>query len=203
MRLLARFGHAARMIACFAVLATAIEAHASNGSVDTASASTPSPAPVASGQMATSSLGATATAPTSSNYVTYTGPTWSWSVTGASPLNIVQPDNTKSAATLQATVQSPGTYTITATATATWQGSDGTKVTASRAASPVTLVVVGVSAIQYLDPVNGYVNTPATLYVLVGQSVTFKAISTPAVRPFQMAIRSGAELPEPAAPIKS
>ncbi len=112
--------------------------------------------------------------------MTYTGPTWSWSATGASVLTIVQPDKKSAGATLQATIYSPGSYTITATATATWQGSDGIAVSASKSAAPITLVVVGVSAIQYLDPLNGYVNATSTLYVLVGHSVDFKAIPTPA-----------------------
>lgn len=156
---------------------------ATGGSV-TVTAAQAAPNPVASGDLATSALSAEAIPP-SDPYVTYSGPSWSWSASGADGLAIDQPNPQLPAATLNATITTPGEYTLTVTATATWTASSGPSVSASNNAS-VTLTVVGVQTLQYLQPgeSGGYVDAPATLYALVGKSITFKAIPTPETAAF-------------------
>ena len=75
-----------------------------------------------------------------------------------------------------------GRRTFTATATATWTDTCGDVFVASGAAGPITITVdgVGVQNLQYLQPGSGFVDVTGTLYVLVGQSVTFQAVATPA-----------------------
>jgi plastocyanin len=150
------------------------------GSV-TATIDPANPNNVPAGQPTTFALNATATPPDDgyNGVATWGAPTWSWYATGVPDLVPDVPDPSSSAATLVATLNSPGFYTLTVTATATWTGSDGTTVSANDFTS-VTFAVVAVDALWYSQPNAGFVNVPATLYVLVGQSVTFQAIRTSA-----------------------
>lgn len=147
------------------------------------SASASSPNPVASGQPATAFLNAMVnSSPTPPSYYTLNSPTWSWSVDGSPPgVGIVQTNGPLSpAATLTATAfTSPGTYTVSATVTATWTDSNEDECSASSDTGPITFTVVGVQSLQYLQPGSGYVNVSGTLYVLVGQSVSFQAVPSP------------------------
>ncbi len=163
--------------------AQAALAQTSGGSV-AAIAGPLTPNPVAPGQTASAELGATATPPTSNPYCPLSGPTWSWTLSGTAPgqVGVNQPDPSSLAATLTVAITTPGAYTFTATATATWTDTCGDAFVASGAAGPITITVdgVGVQNLQYLQPGSGFVDVTGTLYVLVGQSVTFQAVATPA-----------------------
>lgn len=156
-----------------------------NSVIAMAGSATPSPA--VPGEAATSSLSATASPPSSGPYPIVTGPTWSWSLNGAGTgqLSIDQPDPSSSAATLTGTFTSPGTYNVSATATATWTDSNGGTTSASGSTGLIVFTAVGVQKLQcpqggLADPVGGgYVDVSGTVYVLVGQSVTFRATPTP------------------------
>jgi hypothetical protein len=141
----------------------------------TAKATRATPNPVASGKLATSTLNATAVAPTGgAGGPTYGAPAWKWTVAGGPGVTIHQPHHGSPAATLKTAITSPGHYTLTETATATWTASNGTAFSASGSVS-IPLVVVGVHGLNYYQPgpIPGFVEVPATLHVLAGQSVTF------------------------------
>jgi hypothetical protein len=149
-----------------------------DGSV-TATATAPTPNPVVSAQTATATLNATATPPIDP-YSLLTGPTWSWALNTAPPgVSINQPNPSSPIATLIAAITPPAEYTLSATATATWTDSSHNTYVASGTTAPITITVVGVQKLQYAQG-GGYVDVSGTLYVLVGQSLTFKAVSMPA-----------------------
>jgi hypothetical protein len=137
---------------------TVATAQLTGGSVS-AEAGAASPNPVASGQPAAASLNATVTSsPTSPPYCTLNAPTWSWSVDGGTAGVVInQPDPSSPAATLTATFTSPGTYTVSATVTATWTDSCGDQTSASSDTGPIIFTVVGVQNLQYFQPGTGYV----------------------------------------------
>lgn len=150
----------------------------------TASAGSPSPDPVAVGSVATASLSASATPPSVSPGCPLTGPTWSWQLNGGGPgIGINQPDPNSPAATVYTSTSTPtGIYSLTATATATWTSPCG-NYSASGTTGTITFRVVGVQKLQYNQ--NGtYVDVSGTLYALVGQSITFRAIPDPPAAPF-------------------
>jgi hypothetical protein len=158
---------------------TAAVAQLTGGSVS-AMAGPVYPNPVASGLPATASLNAfVTTSPTPPPYCTLNSPTWSWVVAG-SPAGEVSIQNPSSqTATLTATFASPGTYTVSATVTATWTDSCGDETSASASTGPISFTVVGVQNLQYLQPGSGYVTVSGTLYVLLGYSVIFQAVPNP------------------------
>jgi hypothetical protein len=180
MRVAVKHGVAASLAIFLAMFAGLSAALAQNPAPSvTATATVPTPNPVASGQTATSNLNATATPPDSSPYVSLTGPTWGWVLNSTVPgVSISQLNLYSPAATLIATITSPGVYTLTATATATWTDSNGGTYVASGTTDPITITVVGVQKLQYAQG-GGYVDVSGTLYVLVGQSLTFNAVSMP------------------------
>ena len=102
--------------------------------------------PVVAGNEAKSNLTATAVAPTRiPGGPTYgTTPTWFWTATGAPGVRVQEPSKNSPAATLRAKITTPGDYTLTVTATATWPASDGTTVSASGSTS----IPLEVAAVQ-------------------------------------------------------
>lgn len=157
-------------------------ARAQSGGSVTATAGTPTPDPVPSGQQATCPLSATAVAPT----VLYpdsivSGPTWKWTVSGPGTPTVDHPDVDFADATLKTTITQSGTYFLSATAEATWKTALGNTITRSGMTNFITFKVIGVEKLQYLGQ-SGYVDIMGMmgpLHVLVGSTVTFKAVATP------------------------
>ncbi|HBI41312.1 MAG TPA: hypothetical protein DDY78_00445 [Planctomycetales bacterium] len=180
MRIAVKLGVAASLAMFLAMFAGLPAAAVQNpgGSV-TATCAALTPNPVASGQTATATLNATATPPTPNPYSSLSDPTWSWALNSTvSGVSISQLNTSSPVATLIAAITSPGVYMLSATATATWTDSNGGIYVASGTTAPITITVVGVQKLQYAQG-GGYVDVSGTLYVLVGQPVTFKAVSMP------------------------
>jgi hypothetical protein len=134
--------------------------------------------PVASGESATVSL-YTYYTPPEGGYggPTFSNLTWTWSVSGAPG---VDADTSSDAAnpTLNIKVSPPGNYSIALKVTATWDVSTGGTVSASEAAT-LDLSVVGVQKLQYMVSKGVYADITSVMYVQVGQTLIFKAVSTP------------------------
>jgi hypothetical protein len=183
MRVAVKLGVAASLgvfLAMFAVSSAAL-GQGSGGSV-TATATAFTPNPVACGQPAASTLNATATPPTLPGpYNALTGPKWSWTLNTMAPgVGVEQSDPFSPAATLTAAITSPGVYPLSATATATWKDASNNTYVQSGSTGPLLVTVVGVQNLQYLQGGAGYADVSGVLHVLVGQSVTFHAVPTPA-----------------------
>lgn len=148
------------MGAWLALVLLGSKARAQSVSVSVGSQFSPNPVSVGPSTAATASASATATPPTAPPYCTLSGPSWSWSVDGPSGVSV---EGNGPSATVTANIGTAGTYSITATATATWSDSCGGFYSASGSVTFNPLTVVEVVSITPLDEVYSTKNIGDTL----------------------------------------
>jgi hypothetical protein len=134
--------------------------------------------PVPVGKLATVSLGAGATPPEDGyEGATYSNLTWFWYATGADGLSIDTSSSSQNP-TLKATITQTGKYSIFVKAIATWDKSTGGTISEA-GEFKIPLTVVGVEKLQINPSGMTFTDVSGTLYVMLGKSLSFKAIPTP------------------------
>lgn len=108
------------------------------------------------------------------------GPNWSWSASSGSgsTVSVAPPGNTASV-TVNASFSNVGTYTLAASATASYTDSPCTHNYSGMNSGSVEVHVVEIEKLQYQLPSETWVDAPSTMYVLAGHSVKFRAVASP------------------------